>query len=152
MTKIREPGSPRAALDRLFREVGGYTAAADFLGRNPHHLRHCTDPDDDRDIGFRQVVMLTRAFGATAAAEHIAAQAGGVFMPCPVSNQSFEALMGHSAKEFGEAVSQVMQASADGNHDLREMLQTRAEMLDVLRVFGCAVATLNAKIAAAGGE
>jgi hypothetical protein len=130
MTKRRDAGSARAALEQLFDQCGGVGEAAAFLGRSKHHLHHCTDPDDDRDLGLRAVSQLTRAFDATAVAEHLAAQAGGVFVPGKPSAECIKALRSRSAVEWGEW----MAAALSGKNTERKELE------DVARVVLCLLA------------
>jgi hypothetical protein len=129
MTKRRDAGSPRAALETLFEQCGGAAEAASFLGRSKYHLQHCTDPDDERDLGFRAVCQLARAFSATAAAEHLAAQAGGVFVPAVTSSECVNALKARSAIEWGEWIAAALAGKSE-----------RKELEDVARVVLCLLA------------
>lgn len=147
MTKIREPGSPQAALDRLIDQCGGVEKAAHFLGVNPSHLRHCTDPDDARDARWTQVHQLTAWKGATAAAEHLAGTAGGVFLPLRIDDDCLSTIAARSAKEVGEAVAGIIMAAQDSS--LRA--PAIAEVEDAIRALVCAYVALQSPRPPAAG-
>jgi hypothetical protein len=134
MTKHRDHGSAHEALTRLFEQAGGVKAAAHFLGRSEFHLRHATDPSDERDIGFRAVSQITQAFGATAAAEHLAALAGGTFVPVTVERECLEKLAARLAIEGGEGVAAMIRAKSEavGRHTAIK------EIDDLIRAAVCA--------------
>ncbi|HEV2557388.1 MAG TPA: hypothetical protein VGU45_02055 [Microvirga sp.] len=158
MTKRRDPGSPRAALSDLFTACGGVESAANFLGRSPFSLHKVSDPDEERDLGFRQVSQLTRTFRASAAAEHLAAQAGGIFLPLPDDSGSELAdITGQALVEAAEAARAVLSAesaSSEGGkqHTAAECRAILREFDDVLRLVGRARAIVAAEAEALDAE
>ncbi|BBF93353.1 phage regulatory CII family protein [Blastochloris tepida] len=128
MTKLREPGSPRAVLRALYDQCGGARRAADLLGGSETSLIGATDPDSDRDIGWRRVVLLTRHFRATAAAEHLALAAGGVFLPLDITPGELGRSAGQAVREVADVVERVLSAQADGAVSTSEARDIRREI------------------------
>lgn len=63
MTKIRAPGTRHEALTQQFALLG-IEAARAATGKSEGHLRHCSDPDEGREISFADLEALCRAAGA----------------------------------------------------------------------------------------
>lgn len=144
MTKIRIPGSAKAAADRLCKsfatpqETDGYQIAAAHLNKSPGHVRRCTDHDQPGDLSFGEVSLLTRLSSHPAAAEHLAAQAGGVFVPLPTGGGGeLGAISAEALQDAVNVVKSVMAAespSSDGGQkktpaELRAVLAGYAELL-----------------------
>lgn len=119
MSKRLLPGGAHDALDRMFDAIGrthgpkgassdGIRVAADFLGVTHWTLRSQLDPDKTgSEISYARVAQLTRAFGCTEAAEHLALCAGGVFVPMPADGDAVAALTADAMREMGEAVAAI---------------------------------------------
>lgn len=136
--KPRQPGSPQDALTRMLAEIGesqtrersaGPEIAAAFEGVSVSLLHKATDPDQPEDLGFRRVSRLTRHFRVAAAAEHLAACAGGVFVPLPPPGMRYEHLASQNAQEFGEAMAGLWQASSDASDGGAEITTAEARRL-----------------------
>ncbi len=105
---------PKAAVRRLFDQVGGIKRTAARLGyRGESHVYAMADPSDATEITFAQVVALTGP-EAPACAEHLAIVAGGVFLPMPSASSAIGALTGAAMRESGEAAAELLEALTDG--------------------------------------
>lgn len=117
----REAGAPHDATVRLIGECGGVERVAAFTDRRASSIYRYTDPDQSDGMPFAMVAQLTEHFGALAAAEHLAARAGGVFVPVPVAEASpqWGQLTAETAQHFADVMRDIAQALApdgDGGH------------------------------------
>jgi len=134
---------PKAAVRRLFDQVGGIKRVAARLGyRSESQPYAMADGNDPAEITFAQVVQLTGA-ETPAGAEYLAAVAGGVYLPMPTGNTPIGALTGAAMRESGEAAAELLEALTDG---LTAEEATRAldEIDDAVRAW----TQLRAKVAA----
>jgi len=126
MNKRLLPGGAHDALDRMFDAIGeshgpkgaaseGLYVAADFLGVSHWTLRAQLDPDKTgSEISYARVTQLTRQFGCTQVAVHLAQCAGGIFIPVPRDTDAVTALTAELMQEMGEAVAKIFaQASPE---------------------------------------
>lgn len=166
--KPRAPGSAKDALTRMLAEIAatqgreasaGAEIAADFDGSiSASMLRKSTDPDLPEDLGFRRVSRFTRHFRVRAAAEHLAACAGGIFVPLPEARGGrFGALAAAASGEFGEAMSELIRATSfDGAGGVsvtpEEAAHVVREWRDLVRTGAEVVAALEAIIAGTPAE
>lgn len=105
---------PKAAVRRLFDQVGGIKRVAARLGyRSESQVYAMADGNDPAEITFAQVVQLTGP-EAPAGAEHLAIVAGGVFLPLPTANTAIGALTGTAMRESGQAAAELIEALGDG--------------------------------------
>jgi hypothetical protein len=142
-TKPRDPGTTKAVVSTLVGEAGGMKRVAFLLGRHERTVHAYSDPDQDKAISFDCVRRLTLSTGACAAAEDLAALAGGVFVPCAKGRETFDALTARSARDWGQYIALVLSAHAKGT--LAELEpQIRKELDDVIRALACARAKLIA--------
>jgi len=81
MTKHRDYGTVKETIGRLVEGAGGYKRVAQLLDRGKSVVYGYFDPDASQEISFASVVKITKFTGATQAAEMLAHEAGGVFMP-----------------------------------------------------------------------
>lgn len=149
--KPRAAGSARDALVRLLQEVANHAGrdpeagpkiAADFLDRSLSLVHRATDPDCREDLGFRQVCKLSERYGASAAAEHLARLAGGLYLPLPAPGTPgrWAELEAEAAEDFGHAVADLIRAGAEGENlaacdrdrIARELLETIKAMTALL--------------------
>jgi hypothetical protein len=79
--KDRAYGSSENVISRLFKECGGVPKVMEALQLSRTRCYALSDPDDPAQISYERVVTLTKTFGVSAAAEHMAALAGGTFLP-----------------------------------------------------------------------
>lgn len=116
----RAAGSPFAAMTRLVEQCGGADAAADFSGRSKFTVYKWTDPDQSDGAPFAVVAQLTEHFGATAAAEHLAMRAGGIFMPLPAeggAQAQWGRLTAASAQHFATVMGGIARALSPDSED-----------------------------------
>jgi hypothetical protein len=155
MTKVREPGSSHAALDKFFEQCGGPAAVAELLHITKYHVYKYADPDRSDDIGFTKLADLHRLCHdkqATALVEYLASLAGGVFMPLPQDGSCDIAMLTGDGimqtAEVGRTVLESVSASSpEGERRTSaELRGIHAEIQDVLRVFGRLSAAVLAEI------
>ncbi len=79
--KRRHYGTPKEVVARLFEQAGGVPKVMEHLDLSRTRVYAMADPDDDSEISFARVARLTEEAQATAAAEHLALLAHGVFLP-----------------------------------------------------------------------
>ncbi len=107
----REAGSAFDAQARFIAACGGPGAVADHAGVAPFTPYKWTDPDQTRGMPFQIACALTEHFGQTALAEHLAARAGGVFLPLlPDGEGALAELTGEAADGMGRLVREVFAA------------------------------------------
>ena len=160
MNKRLLPGGAHDALDRMFDAIGeshgpkgaaseGLYVAADFLGVSHWTLRAQLDPDKTgSEISYARVVQLTRQFGCTQAAEHLAQCAGGVFIPMPPDNDPVAVMTAEAMREMGEAVSKVFShVSPDSEGGSRVTAGEAREALPLVRDVLVAVSNLYSRLA-----
>lgn len=135
--KPRKPGSLHKAITDAISQVGTLDEAAEVIERQPYWLYTAADPDVER----RKVAHLTYAdscklakAGGTALAEHIAHEAGGVFIPAGVIDQAaLQAQLATFTAESGELVSETIKRIADGEFDHLDGAACLPLVEDVLR-------------------
>ena len=79
--KTRAYGTTKEVISRLFQQAGGVPAVMKALSLSRTRTYALADPGDKARISFERVEKITQQTGATAAAEHLAYMAGGVFLP-----------------------------------------------------------------------
>lgn len=125
---------PKAAVRRLFDQAGGITRSAARLGyRGESQVYAMADPNDAAEISFAQVVQLTDA-AAPAAAEYLAATAGGVFLPLPPPESQLAILTASAMREAGQAAADLVVALEDGLTPL-EAARALIEIEDAVRAW-----------------
>jgi hypothetical protein len=115
MTKQRDYGTTKDIVTRLVDEAGGVKRAAFLLGRAVSRVYELCDPAREDQMSFEAVRKLTEFTGATAAAEDLAALAGGVFMPIEIDDGDLSRLAADKAHEHGRVTTQLFVALGDGN-------------------------------------
>lgn len=107
----RRAGSPSEAQALLLEQCGGAQAAGDFVGKARSTAYKWTDPDQSEGAPFNVVATLSEHFRATAAAEHLALRAGGVFLPIPRADaEGWGGLSAAAAEETGRLLSEIWRA------------------------------------------
>lgn len=114
--KKRPIGGAHEALEALMEEVGGGDSwegkrrAAELCEVRPTTFLHLLDPDHPTgQLSFARVSLITRHFGAPAAAAHLAHACGHEVRPRQrrdMANTPPNALA-HAAKEMSEAMAQI---------------------------------------------
>lgn len=135
--KPRPPGSHYEALAKAIGQVGGLNQAADVVERPRASLHAAGDPDTpDRKrvkLSYAEACKLAGA-GGTALAEHIAHEAGGVFVPGGAIDQAaLQAQLATFTAESGEMVSEMIRRAADGEFDHLDGAASLSLIQDALR-------------------
>ncbi len=81
--KPRTYDTPKHAVAALVADAGGVPKVMEILKLSRTRVYALADPDDDASLSFERVATLTRVSKSPAAAQYLAALAGGVFMPAP---------------------------------------------------------------------
>lgn len=110
--KPRKPGTTKAVVSALFAEVGGTDAVGLIIGLSATRTRACADPAEPDELSFERVRRLTLASGAHAAAQDLAALAGGVFVPGEAEAEAYELLLAKAEREHGQFVADVLAGKA----------------------------------------
>ncbi len=79
--KTRAYGTTKEVISRLFQQAEGVPFVMKTLNLSRTRTYALADPNDKARISFERVERLMQQTGATAAAEHLAYLAGGVFLP-----------------------------------------------------------------------
>lgn len=120
--KPRPPGSIYDAITRAIGQIdGGLSRAAEVIDRPRSSLHAAGDPDTpDRKkvkLSYAEACKLAHE-GGTALAEHIAHEAGGVFVPAGAIDQAaLQAQLASFSVESGEAIAEMIRRLADGDLD-----------------------------------
>lgn len=139
--KPRAYGTPKAAVARLFEEAGGAPAVMEILELSRTRVYAFADPNDDAELSFARVAKLTQATGATATAEHLAALAGGVFLPvAPASESDWHVMAGQASRKNARTISTLLEALSPEDDtpgvvtddEARDLLKLVDEQLSVL--------------------
>ena len=141
--KRREGGTVKGTLARLVEQVGGVERAMARLQLGRSRVYAITDPDDAQQASFAQVAALTDAEG-TAAAEFLAALAGGAFLPLPKGGGALPELTAETARAFGNLMAELVRDLADGKVTPAEARRARARLGEVLRAAAAIRAELDA--------
>lgn len=142
MTKVREYGSTKDIVTRLFEQAGGAARVAALLNRKLPRVYEFCDPQSDPEIHFKDVRVITEFTGATAAAEDLAALAGGVFMPIVIDDGALPRIAADKAHEHGRVTTQLFVALGDGSVSATEARELLKQVDSELR----ALMTLRAKL------
>lgn len=143
--KPREYRSSKDVVTRLFDAVpGGLKRIALQLRRSPSQTQAYSDPACPDELTLDQARRLADVAPGAAAvlADDLAGLAGGVFLPSVSPNGHFERLVARGAKEWGEFVSAVVEALADGRLTPAERGAVIRELDEVLQALAAARAEL----------
>jgi hypothetical protein len=123
---------------RAINQLGGIGKAAEAIDRGVGYLYDALNPDRDvikkNELKYRDARVMSRA-GATALAEDLALQAGGLFLP-PVPDTApaaIHAALARYASESGEAMSVIISRAADGVFDVADARAALKEIDEALR-------------------
>lgn len=148
--KRRQPGTPKAAIADLIAQAGGVPRVQVRLGLGASQVYAYTDPQAADEMSFARVAALTDG-SAPAAAEYLAALAGGAFAPgAPAGGADVQALTAESVRVHGEAIAVLLERLSDGQlsgaearsalPDVDEAVQTlmalRAQLIERARESG----------------
>ena len=140
--KIRRSGEPKEVVARLFEEVGGIPKVMELLDLSRTRVYALADPDSTNEISYTRVATLTEA-GAQAAAQHLAALAGGIFLPIDKADDAnWLALAGDASRSNARNISALMESLSEterspgrvDQEEAREILKVLDEQLAILAV------------------
>ena len=140
--KIRRYGEPKEVVARLFEEVGGIPKVMELLDLSRTRVYALADPDSTNEISYTRVATLTEA-GAQAAAQHLAALAGGIFLPIDKADDAnWLALAGDASRSNARNISALMESLSEtekspgrvDQDEAREILKVLDEQLAILAV------------------
>ncbi len=140
--KIRRYGEPKEVVARLFEEVGGIPKVMELLDLSRTRVYALADPDSTNEISYTRVATLTEA-GAQAAAQHLAALAGGIFLPIDKADDAnWLALAGDASRSNARNISALMESLSEterspgrvDQEEAREILKVLDEQLAILAV------------------
>ncbi|MHA6287113.1 hypothetical protein [Maricaulis sp. CAU 1757] len=158
--KIRRYGEPKEVVARVFEEVGGIPKVMELLELSRTRVYALADPDSTNEISYARVACLTEA-GSTAAAQHLAALAGGVFVPIDkAEDANWLALAGEASRRNARNISAVMESLSEterspgriDEHEARNILRVLDEQLGVLAVQRAKLAAIVAGEAEENGD
>ena len=130
--KPRPAGAPKSCLADLFAQAGGVQRVMVRLGLGQSQVYAYADPQSPEEISFARVAALTDT-QCTAAAEYLAALAGGGFLPGPaIEGADVGALTADSMREHGEAMACLVADIADGKLDRDEVRRSLPELDDAV--------------------
>lgn len=121
----REVGSTKEVVERLYREASGTKQVSFKLGIGLSTAATYSDPGARQQISFDQVRRLTGP-GVTAAAEDLAAIAGGHFVPGgDPSEDGMHVLAGRCHREFSEWMAALLEgrSTPEQRRELDEAIQ-----------------------------
>lgn len=140
--KIRRYGEPKEVVARLFEEVGGIPKVMELLDLSRTRVYALADPDSTNEISYTRVATLTEA-GAQAAAQHLAALAGGIFLPIEKADDAnWLALAGDASRSNARNISALMESLSEtekspgrvDQDEAREILKVLDEQLAILAI------------------
>ncbi|MGD2131738.1 MAG: hypothetical protein PVI23_03035 [Maricaulaceae bacterium] len=109
--KPRPYGTPKAAVARLIEAAGGANAAMEILELSRTRVYAFTDPSDESEISFARVCKLTETSGGRPGAEHLAALAGGLFLPLDAAEGAdWHAMAGSASRRNARTISTLLEA------------------------------------------
>lgn len=140
--KIRRYGEPKEVVARLFEEVGGIPKVMELLDLSRTRVYALADPDSTNEISYTRVATLTEA-GAQSAAQHLAALAGGIFLPIEKADDAnWLALAGDASRSNARNISALMESLSEtekspgrvDQDEAREILKVLDEQLAILAI------------------
>lgn len=152
--KERPYGEPKEVVARLFEEAGGVPKVMELLDLSRTRVYALADPDSSNEISYTRVARLTET-GATAAAQHLAALAGGIFLPIDKTDDAdWLVLAGEASRRNARNIAALMESLSETNRSPGEVDQQEArEILKILDEQLGVLARQRAKLAQiAAGE
>ena len=140
--KVRRYGEPKEVVARVFEEVGGSPEVMELLDLSRTRVYALADPDSTNEISYTRIATLTEN-GATAAAQHLAALAGGIFLPIDKADDAnWLALAGDASRSNARNISALMESLSEterspgrvDQEEARNILKVLDEQLAILAV------------------
>lgn len=152
--KPRPYGTPKAAVAKLIEAAGGAGAAMDILELSRTRVYAFTDPNDESEISFARVCKLTEASGARPGAEHLAALAGGLFLPLDAAEGSdWHTMAGSASRRNARTISAILDALSPEDDTPGEITPAEArELLEAVDEQLAVLAMARAKLMSVAGE
>ena len=150
--KVRRYGEPKEVVARVFEEVGGIPRVMELLDLSRTRVYALADPDSTNEISYTRVATLTEA-GATAAAQHLAALAGGIFLPIDKADDAnWLTLAGEASRRNARNIAALMESLSEtekspgriDQDEARDILRVLDEQLGVLAVQRAKLAAIAA--------
>jgi hypothetical protein len=138
--KERPYGEPKEVVARLFEEAGGVPTVMEVLELSRTRVYALADPDSSNEISYARVAKLTET-GATAAAQHLAALAGGLFLPVDKADSAdWLSLAGEASRRNARNIAALMESLSEtarspgevDQQEARDLLKILDEQLGVL--------------------
>jgi hypothetical protein len=128
--KPRPYGTPKAAVAKLFEAAGGASVVMELLNLSRTRVYALTDPNDEAEISFARVCALTEARAATPCAEHLAALAGGLFLPLAAAPQAdWHAMAAAASTRSGQTIAALLDALSPEDDTPGEITAEEARVL-----------------------
>lgn len=143
MTKRREPGSVKEAVEALFAQHGGAKWIEAKLSRGHSQVAAYTDPTSKEELPLSKAVALTSR-ETPALAEFFALLAHGVFVPVEPAPCELGKLCADTVRDHSNAVASLVEAMQDRVVDRKEA----ADALGALKSSIAAQVSLYARLVA----
>jgi hypothetical protein len=149
--KPRPYGTPKAAVAKLFEAAGGAPAVMETLALSRTRVYAFTDPQDDSEISFARVCALTEATRSTPAAEHLAALAGGLYLPLTsAADADWHAMAGAASRGNAQTIATLLEALSPEDDTPGEITPEEARrLLELVDEELAVLALARAKLVAA---
>ena len=130
--KQRVYGEPKEVVARVFEEAGGIPKVMELLDLSRTRVYALADPDSTNEISYARVCTLTES-GAQAAAQHLAALAGGLFVPIDKAEDAdWLALAGEASRRNARTIAALMESLSETARSPGEVDQQEAR--DILKI------------------
>ncbi|WP_439611482.1 phage regulatory CII family protein [Reyranella sp.] len=122
-----DPEMPKAAVRRVYEQLGGVKRAAIRLGRGKTQTYDYASMERPDELTFTQACALTGA-ESPALAEYLAMLAGGVFLPVACTAADALQLTAEAVRQNGEAMGAIVAGVQDGTLDAAEARTALVEL------------------------
>ncbi len=129
-TKRIPDGSTKAVIAKLYDDAGGAKEVAFLLGLG---MARTYQVAEEGTLSLEHAARLTFTTGSTAAADYMAALAGGFFIPVASTNAPIREMISRLAREAGEAIATGIDATADATLSENERGRMAAELDDLIQ-------------------
>lgn len=135
-----------AAFHLVHDYLGGATSLAPRLKKSPTTLSHEVSGTGTAKLGLEDALKLTLLSGNRAILNAFASECACFVLPMPCAGGDMDTFHGlaDAAKEFGEFISSVADAAADGKVTANELARVDHELADLLARAQAIRATLSA--------
>lgn len=134
-----EPELPKAAIRRVYEQLGGIKRAAIRLNRGKTQTYDYASMERTDELTYAQACALTGA-ESPALAEHLAMLADGVFVPVACKVDDALKLTADAVRQHGEAMGAIVAGVQDGTLDAKEARGALVELDEAI----CGLCSLRA--------